>query len=335
MPLKDTRYSPFLASLRLPCASWCLIFRAEANGATFSARKQRREKQEQVTSLQATIQSQNELLRKRRELNASLNRSRQAAEGKVAELETKLKETQRNALDIRNIKRSLKFCNEKLAALENKLKENKLLLLRMRRNRRSTCLPPMSAGTHICSTLKPALRRKDKEINQRNQEIEKLRKMLEVRARVLPSYVQVHDANEKLQKEKERHALTSQSLQHMTVKLRSLKAKITLSDYHTQSRFHSLDQELQVLENTSQEMKSKNIQHVTELEKQLSSRDKQISDLERDKEFQYRNRKKQYEEIVCRVEELEAGFPAHKRRKRSGIRTKYICGLNTMMKVEI
>ncbi len=85
------------------------------------------------------------------------------------------------------------------------------------------------------------------------------------------------DANEKLQKEKEKHALTSQSLQHMTVKLRSLKAKITLSDYHTQSRFHSLDQELQVLENTSQEMKSKNIQHVTELEKQLSSRDKQIS----------------------------------------------------------
>ncbi len=98
--------------------------------------------------------------------SVALNRSRQAAEGKVAELETKLKETQRNALDIRStsphchsaqvetwnvdIKRSLKFCNEKLAALENKLKENKLLLLRMRRNRRSTCLPPMSAGTHIC-----------------------------------------------------------------------------------------------------------------------------------------------------------------------------------------
>ncbi|KAF9029477.1 hypothetical protein BDZ89DRAFT_1065444 [Hymenopellis radicata] len=199
---------------------------------------------------------------------------------------------------------------------------------------------------------------------------------------MLPSYVLVHDANEKLQQEKEKHAQTSRSLQNtmdrhillqeefqaqgvrlqmagreltekgqafenlraqmdreINVKAQALKRVIAqriITDSERrenaafQSQLHDLDRQLQIRENTIQEMKTEN----TELEKQVSSRDKQISDLERNKEFQYLNRKKQYEEILLlkkRVEELEeasSGFddaawddeclpaaPARKRRR--------------------
>ncbi|KAF9016505.1 hypothetical protein BDZ89DRAFT_1075563 [Hymenopellis radicata] len=289
----------------------------EANCATSAARKQRREKEEQVISLQARIQSQIDLLRKRRELNTSMSRSRQAAEDKVAELEIKLKEKDQNEL----------LMKRRELHMRTIIDNNRML---------------RKAAENKAATLEIALKKKDEAIQERNQKIELLRG-----TRMLPN-VRLHDANEKLQQEKEKHAQTSRSLrntmdrhillqeeyQAQGVRLqmagRELAEKRQAFENLRAQKDREIHVQLQIRENTIQEMKSKN----TQLEKQLCSRDKQISDLERNKEFQYLNRKKQYEEILLlkqRVEELEeasSGFdgaswddeclpavPARKRRR--------------------